>query len=91
MTNGHSLPNGVEKNGVNGLHHKMEDKEGKKENTDKKDDDDEKKDDLAPTVGLIELVSSILNLPSEIQKKLLTLNSWWGGVNLTPPPVVFFT
>ena len=84
MTNGHSLPNGVEKNGVNGLHHKMEDKEGKKENTDKKDDDDEKKDDekkddLAPTVGLIELVSSILNLPSEIQKKLLTLNSCWGG------------
>ena len=39
---------------------------------DKKDDDEkkdeEKKDDLAPTVGLIELVSSILNLPSGIQK-----------------------
>lgn len=72
MTNGHSLPNGVEKNGVNGLHNKVEEKEGKKENMDKKDDDEkkdeEKKDDLAPTVGLIELVSSILNLPSGIQK-----------------------
>ena len=67
MTNGHSLPNGVEKIGVHGLHHKMEEKEGKEENDEKKDDeekdcekkDEGKKDDLAPTVGLIELVSSI--------------------------------
>ena len=75
MTNGHSLPNGVEKNGVNGLHHKMEEKEGKEENDEKKDDeekdcekkDEGKKDDLAPTVGLIELVSSILNLQANLK------------------------
>ena len=62
MKNGHSLPNGLEKNGGNGFKHEMEEKEineetGEKERKEEKEEEKDKKEEL-PTVGLIQLVSN---------------------------------